>query len=201
MPSGGGGRNGHDFQPGPSRYKELERKREGFRRYLEHQGILDMLSKVLSELHERGDLPPNGCGLLRSYLASSIENRVPELMEIEVMQFEMKKLQQELAQTKDEKSRLENELQRLHQLEYDKLLVVEPLMPTPLVKTPTVPTGGAVAGQMHPAAAAAYFALSPSNNQPQQLSDPNDDIRSLPDNYHSQSMIAGFVDSSCQTVE
>jgi len=50
--------------------KPLDIKREEFRKYLEHAGVLDSLTNILISLYEEKDKPDDGIEYFRKYFAS-----------------------------------------------------------------------------------------------------------------------------------
>ncbi|XP_043482048.1 c-Myc-binding protein [Leptopilina heterotoma] len=70
-----------------SNYKPIDAKREEFRKYLEHAGVMDALTKVLVSLYEETDKPEDALEYVRKHLGgitestSEVENLKKELDE------------------------------------------------------------------------------------------------------------------------
>ncbi|XP_051174751.1 c-Myc-binding protein [Leptopilina boulardi] len=57
-----------------SNYKPIDAKREEFRKYLEHAGVMDALTKVLVSLYEETDKPEDALEYVRKHLGGITES-------------------------------------------------------------------------------------------------------------------------------
>ncbi|XP_033211444.1 c-Myc-binding protein [Belonocnema kinseyi] len=57
-----------------SNYKPIDAKREEFRKYLEHAGVMDALTKVLVSLYEETEKPEDALEYVRKHLGGITES-------------------------------------------------------------------------------------------------------------------------------
>ena len=91
-------------------YKTSESKREEFRKYLEKEGVLDSLTKILVCLYEEPEKPINALDFLKQHLHGGS----PESNDVETLRLELQELR-----TKHEAVVSENEALKAKLQEYE----------------------------------------------------------------------------------
>ncbi|XP_043283509.1 c-Myc-binding protein isoform X2 [Venturia canescens] len=81
--------------------RDVEAKREEFRKYLERAGVIDALTKVLVLLYEETEKPDDALDYVRKYLSNATDSKS-----------EVETLKQELESAKDQIAELEAKLQK-----------------------------------------------------------------------------------------
>merc|ERR1712217_81426 len=99
---------GSTFAPAMS-YETADSQKEEFRKYLEKNGIIAQLTKVLVGLYEEPERPPNAIDYIKKYLGA------PTGVDVEEMRFENEELKRKNAELEYQVSNLSKELSELKQ--------------------------------------------------------------------------------------
>ncbi|KAG9394751.1 C-Myc-binding protein [Carpediemonas membranifera] len=62
-----------------SSYQTPDAKKEEFRKYLDRNGVIDTVTKVLVALYEEPERPPNALEFVKQYLCSDTEAKLQNL--------------------------------------------------------------------------------------------------------------------------
>ena len=89
-------------------YRTSESKREEFRKYLEKEGVLDALTKILVVLYEEPEKPINALDFMKSHLHSG----PPESSDVEQLRLELQELRTKHDALAEENVGLKEKLQQ-----------------------------------------------------------------------------------------
>mmetsp|Transcript_36483 Transcript_36483/g.100471 ORF Transcript_36483/g.100471 Transcript_36483/m.100471 type:complete len:98 (+) Transcript_36483:82-375(+) len=94
-------------------YETADSQKEEFRRYLEKNGIISQLTKVLVGLYEEPERPPNAIDYIKKYLGA------PTGVDVEEMRVENEELKRKNAELDAQVTNLTNQLRELQQEQED----------------------------------------------------------------------------------
>ncbi|KAJ8678678.1 hypothetical protein QAD02_014465 [Eretmocerus hayati] len=88
--------------------KPTEIKREEFRKYLEHAGVMDALTNVLLSLYAEQERPDDALEYMRKYFAAMNINRTDSSCEVETLKRELYEARLQVAELKEKLGKYES---------------------------------------------------------------------------------------------
>lgn len=89
--------------------KPNEVKREEFRKYLEHAGVMDALTNVLLSLYEEHERPDDALEYIRKHFSSNDANKMDSSSEIEILKKNLSEAKLQITELKEKLMKYEAE--------------------------------------------------------------------------------------------